>query len=261
MPNNDPSLSVFLCYAQELHSVAEGIHQTLVNSGHNVFIDRRSITTASEHHAAISAAIALSDIAVYLISPKSVADGAYTLTELGLMRDKWPSAVDRIISVLPQGSTVTMDQVPVYAKSVSVLRIDGDLVAEVAKQVRQLAIKWRPKYRLDADEMKAIEAAFTLLDKEWEKDQVGDTVNDLGGIGCVTVSLIGVIYLVSYHISDITNPWTYLILGGIAVTGLIVISKLVTSLQRDRRARRKYRLRREALRKRYDDWLHNNIGE
>lgn len=101
------------------------------------------------HVSAIIAAIELADIAIYLISPSSVKEGAYTRSELRLMSVKWPVAEDRLISVLPRNSPVSMQTIPAYAKSVSVLRPEGNVVPEVLQQVRRIALKLRPRYRLD----------------------------------------------------------------------------------------------------------------
>ena len=137
-------MRIFLSYASERHDVAEGIALALRNEGHAVFLDRDDLPPGSSYDDQIRNAINASDLLVFLISPESVSDGRYTLTELAFARKRWPSPQHRILPV--EIAATPFDTVPNYLKAVTILQPQGNRGAEVAAAVADLGrrrTRWR----------------------------------------------------------------------------------------------------------------------
>jgi TIR domain len=129
-------MRIFLSYASERHGVAEGIALALRNAGHAVFLDRDDLPPGSSYDDRIRNAINASDLLVFLVSPESVSDGRYTLTELAFARKRWPSPQHRILPV--EIAATPFDTVPNYLKAVTILQPQGNRGAEVAAAVADL---------------------------------------------------------------------------------------------------------------------------
>jgi hypothetical protein len=135
---------IFLSYASEQRGVAETVALALRNQGHTVFFDRDDLPPAASYDEQIRSAIAASHLLVFLISPESVADGRYTLTELGFARKRWASPQGRVLSV--QIVPTPLAAVPAYLKAVTILEARGNVAAEVAAVTAELAERrkrWR----------------------------------------------------------------------------------------------------------------------
>ncbi len=126
-------MKIFLSYASEDRSVAEDITTSLRNRGHDVFFDRTDLPSADTYEDRIEEAILKASLFVFLISPRSVAQGKFTLTELSIARKKWPVAKRRVLPVIIEETAVA--EIPVYLRSVSFLEPDGNVAAEVALAV------------------------------------------------------------------------------------------------------------------------------
>jgi hypothetical protein len=127
---------VFLSYASKERKFAEEVYYSLTNCGYMVFFDRNNLPPGMEYNAAIRAAIMSSDILIFMISPDSVTEGHYTMSELRFAREKWPAASGFLLPVMTV--TTSFDHIPAYAKSVTVLTPEGSLVAEVTAEVEKL---------------------------------------------------------------------------------------------------------------------------
>jgi hypothetical protein len=134
---------IFLSYASEDFPVAEEIAQTLVIEGHEVFFDRRSLKASDNYGARIRNSINAADRFIFLISRNSLSPNSYTLTELEFAQSRWPSPVGSVIPVL-MDDTVAIEQVPVYLRSVHILKPKGNAATEVAAAVHGLA-KIKPR--------------------------------------------------------------------------------------------------------------------
>src|SRR5574337_1294347 len=130
-------MTIFLSYATEDRPLAEEIQLALAGAGHEVFFDRESLPAGGDYHARIKAAVDAADALVFLISPDSVADGGYALTELGYARSRWPHPKGRVLPVLVRATP--FERMPAYLKSVTVLEPEGNAAAEVAAAVARLA--------------------------------------------------------------------------------------------------------------------------
>lgn len=129
-------MRIFLSYASEDRSLAEEVALALGGAGHDVFFDRSSLPAGGDFHSRIQAAIDRADLCVFLASANSLRNGAYTLTELKLAREKWPHPEGHVLPVCLPGTTV--GALPPYLTSVTVLEPEGNVAAEVLVAVRAL---------------------------------------------------------------------------------------------------------------------------
>lgn len=124
---------VFLSYASEQRDAAEQVNFALAGSGHEVFFDRESLPAGDDYHRRIRQAVEDSDAFVFLISPASVAEGCYALTEMKFARQKWPDPRHRVLPVMIEKTAYA--RLPNYLKAVTVLEPEGNVPAEVAAEI------------------------------------------------------------------------------------------------------------------------------
>lgn len=175
--SNKAQLRVFLSYASEQENIAEQIYLTLSNSGHEVFFDRTNLPPGEDYNPTILEAIRSSDLFVFLISPHSIEKGAYTLTELRFARENWPYPADHILPVM--AFPTKFAKIPSYLKAVTILRPEGNLTAEVAASVNDIAAGRKPEDtflgQLDFIEKTANKFHYDFeiseLDKAWEQEK------------------------------------------------------------------------------------------
>src|SRR5215510_5682057 len=127
-PPKEPSglapMQIFLSYASEDREIADLIHLALLGGGHKVFFDRESLPPGGDYHARIRNAVEHSDLFLFLISPNSVAQGSYALTELKYARARWPHPKGRVLPVRLRA--VSWETIPGYLKAVTVLEPEGN---------------------------------------------------------------------------------------------------------------------------------------
>lgn len=131
-------MRIFISYSSGDSATAEEIQLALLGEGHNVFFDRDSLPPGGNYHARISDAIALADIFIFLISPDSIRPGSYALTELKLVRNKWPHPAGRVLPI--RLLSTPWENIPAYLKSVTVLEPSGNIAAEVLAAVAELPL-------------------------------------------------------------------------------------------------------------------------
>ena len=139
-------MRIFVSYAGEHRKLAESIAIRLKQDDHGVFFDSQKLAPGEEFDRAIRREISRCDLFIYLISPESVAQGTYALSELGLAQKRWPNPSGRLLPVMI--APTPMDTVPAYASAVTVLQPRGNPVAEVAAEVAVIASKRFRKYIL-----------------------------------------------------------------------------------------------------------------
>jgi hypothetical protein len=71
---------------------------------------------------------------VFLISPASLAEGRYTLTELKFARAQWPKPMGRIVPVMIRDTPVAT--IPAYLSSLNIIKPEGNVVAEVVSAIQ-----------------------------------------------------------------------------------------------------------------------------
>ena len=129
-------MRIFLSYATEQKPEAEAIAFSLRSRGHMVFFDRDDLPDGESYDDKIARAVERSDLMIFLISPASVSEGRYTLTELRFARHKWRNPGGRVLPVMLEPTP--MADVPSYLKAVSILEPHGNKAAEVAFAIARL---------------------------------------------------------------------------------------------------------------------------
>src|SRR5262245_36821927 len=129
-------MRIFMSYASEQKSQAEAIAFSLRSRGHIVFFDRDDLPEGGSYDDRIATAVNRSDLMIFLITPESVTQGRYTLTELRFARAKWPNPSLHVLPVML--APTSMATIPPYLKAVSVLEPQGNVAAEVAFATEQL---------------------------------------------------------------------------------------------------------------------------
>ena len=173
-------LKIFISYAAEQLDIAEKIYLTLSNSGHDVFFDRTSLTPGKDYNPAILAEIRNSDVFVFLISPQSVEDGTYAKTELRFAQSVWKAPQGHILPVM--AVEMALEEIPEYLKAVTILTPKGNLVAEVAATISDIATGWSPEQTVygqgevlkkTGQRLKQIELdqERAAIEREWHKEK------------------------------------------------------------------------------------------
>jgi hypothetical protein len=126
-------MNIFLAYASQDKADAESIAFSLRGRGYTVFLDRDDLPLGQTFDQQIERAIGNSEIFIFLISPGSVAEGRFTLTELAFARRKWPNPNDRVLPVMVRKTP--LEQIPPYLKAVTILERHGNLAAETSAAV------------------------------------------------------------------------------------------------------------------------------
>jgi hypothetical protein len=132
--------TIFLSYPSSLGETAERIELSLKGEGYAVFRDRSALPPGESFDARIRAAVEESDLFVFLITPESVSPGHYTLTELKFAEQRWVHPAGRVLPVMAESTPI--ESVPAVLQAVTILKPQGNLVAEVAAEVGRLTAPW-----------------------------------------------------------------------------------------------------------------------
>ncbi|HET9963068.1 MAG TPA: toll/interleukin-1 receptor domain-containing protein [Nitrospiraceae bacterium] len=135
-PGPGSSRRIFLSYAHEQRTLVEEIYWALCTRGYEVTFDRSSLNPGEEYHRAIQKAITACDLFVFLISPESVNQGSYTLTELQFAKEKWKNPSGKVlpVGVIPTDPT----GIDPYLRAVTIFYPQGNIAADVAARVTAL---------------------------------------------------------------------------------------------------------------------------
>jgi hypothetical protein len=128
-------MKIFLSYSSTDQDVADRIRLALVAQKHKVFFDRNDLDPGHEYDARIAHVIEHTDLFLFLISPESLTEGRYTLTELGIAQRKWSHPDRHVLPVMIRATP--FDRIPPYLKAVTILKPAGDIPADVAEEVRR----------------------------------------------------------------------------------------------------------------------------
>ncbi len=156
-------MKVFITYASEDRPIADELAVRLRTEGYTVFLDRDNLPEGEGYDAQIRAAIVSCDLYLFLISPRSVQPGRYTLTELKFAREQFPNPRGRVLPVMIESTP--FGDIPPYLAAVTVLQPQGNLVAETVAQVgamlaRSSRARWQ---RIGAAAVAAVLVLGTLL--------------------------------------------------------------------------------------------------
>ncbi len=149
---------IFISYSRTNRDIADDIAARLGTAGHRVFIDREALRAGDEYDKSIKASIDGSDIFIFLISPNSLSEGSYALTEAKYAQEKWPSPSGHVLPVMIED--VPFRDIPAYLRSVTVLHPEGDVAAEVVDAVS--ATRPMPKGRVSTIAASVLVTALIL---------------------------------------------------------------------------------------------------
>ena len=140
-------MRIFISYASEQRPLAERLNDELRNEKHVVFFDSDSLPAGEAYAGAIRREILACDLFVFLISPESLSAG-YSLSELAVIQKSAPAPGNRVLPVM--AVPVPMDAVPSYLRSLTILYLRGDLVADTVHRIADLASVRRRRWLLVA---------------------------------------------------------------------------------------------------------------
>jgi len=129
-------MKIFISYARQQRNIAEDINAVLSARGHNVFFDRKNLAPGLEYQTTIRRAVEDCEVFVFLISPESVADRRYTLTELGYRERKVPRTSGTLLPVVVKPTLLA--RIPAYLRTVMLQFPQGNLSASVADALDRL---------------------------------------------------------------------------------------------------------------------------
>jgi hypothetical protein len=130
---------VFVSHAREDAKLAERIALAIRGRDCTVFLDANDLPPGGNYEARIHQAIKSSSVFVFLISPASVSDGRYPLTELKFAEQRWTHPANHVLPVF--ATEMPIDHVPEYLRAASIMKARGDLAAEVAAAVDEMLPK------------------------------------------------------------------------------------------------------------------------
>ncbi|HZF07854.1 MAG TPA: toll/interleukin-1 receptor domain-containing protein [Thermoanaerobaculia bacterium] len=129
-------MRIFLSYASEQTREADLLKPKLVNEGHRVFFAPANLRSGDAYEKPIRKELRESDLLLFLISPESVQPG-YALTELKSYEEFHPKSHGRVLPVVVKETELEL--IPGYLQAVTLLKPQGDMVAEVIKRVSEIA--------------------------------------------------------------------------------------------------------------------------
>ncbi len=138
-------MRAFLSYASEHRDLATRLALGLRNIGVETFFDRDALPPGESFDDRIAAAIARSDLFIFLISHEAIAKGAYTLTELRQAEKRWPRPSGAVLPVFLE--PVPIEALPPYLRAVTILDPSGEPVADTLNAVAELATTRRRRRR------------------------------------------------------------------------------------------------------------------
>lgn len=121
-------MNVFLSYSSEEHEVAAHIAHVLRDEGDSLFFDRLSLPPGETYDKPIREAIQCCDLFVFLVSPASVTQGSYSLTELTIAESVSELKELKVLPVMV--AATDFGRIPPFLRTLTVLQPRGDIIAE-----------------------------------------------------------------------------------------------------------------------------------
>ena len=131
-------MKVFLSYAHEQVTIAKEIAARLSANDHEVFVDKEKLSAGRNYDDLIRQKVENCDAFLFLISPESIADGKYTLSELRFMKSKYGNPSGKVLPVMVK--PVLYSKIPPYLRAVTVLVPEGNAAAEVVAAIKRLGV-------------------------------------------------------------------------------------------------------------------------
>ena len=130
-------MKVFLSFASPDRRTAQRIQLALLGGQHHVFFDDASLPPGGDYHTRIRKAIEASDLFVVLISPHFTARRRYAHSEVEIAKARWPTPWGHVLPVLVRPTD--LQNLDPYLGSATILKPSGDIAAEVAAKIDQMA--------------------------------------------------------------------------------------------------------------------------
>jgi hypothetical protein len=142
-------MRVFLAHASAQQRECDRIVIKLRARRFKVFYSPDAIDASEHFDQRIRSEIARCGAMIFLVSPQSITEGCYALTELQMASERWPNPQRRILAVVTE--EVPLARVPSYLRdNIELLKPSGDLATETADAM--VAIR---KKRLSTNVLKA----------------------------------------------------------------------------------------------------------
>ncbi len=127
--------SVFISHAAEDKELAEDLYHALERQGYTAYLDKKVLTVGKEFNAEIEKYVNKSDYFVFLISPESIQEGTYALTELRYAETKWGKQSEGIIPVMVR--PVEAKALPAFLRQLTFFSTAGNVTAEVVSEINK----------------------------------------------------------------------------------------------------------------------------
>jgi hypothetical protein len=162
--------NIFLSYASEDFSVAQQLYYALVNLEHRVFFDKKVLKPGEEYNFEIIDSIRESDFAVLLLSQDFLSVGSYCRTELKIIQSNWPIPSGKIFPVIIRD--MSFDIIPDYIKSVTILKPDGNLIAETVRMIQDKLLGFGSNDSISSKiRFLELDKELEILDSEWSGEK------------------------------------------------------------------------------------------
>ena len=149
-------MRIFLSYASEDRPLAARIAARLELEDHDVFFDRHAIQAGSGYDQQIRQEVGRCDLFLFVVSPHSIKEGRYTLTELGFARENWRNLGTRVLPVMARDTPI--ESIPAVLSALDIQTREGNLEAEVVARVAKIAKKRRQKIVLSGGAVASLAA-------------------------------------------------------------------------------------------------------
>lgn len=131
-------MRIFLSYASQDRAAIEPVQLALGADGrHEIFVDHKSLPPGEAYDARIREAIREADLVIFFVSPDAVDAGSYTLSEMAIAQEAFPNPSGRVLPVMLRETPIAA--LPAYLRAVTVLRVTGNLSADVIDAVERIA--------------------------------------------------------------------------------------------------------------------------
>jgi TIR domain-containing protein len=211
-------MKIFLSHVSQDRSTAEAIAFSLRDRSHKVFLDRDDLPVGHGFDQRIERAVKQSEIFIFLISPDSVTDGRYTLTELLFARKKWPSPSGHVLPVRVR--TTPRDQIPPYLKAVTILEPQGNVAAETSAKVDEMGRHTEAAFgeaSIDTGPSKAVNPLWAFLSQKKNREVLAWIGGGLVVVAAGVWALFVYVFPPKKDTSDAPN--TQASCGGVAIGG------------------------------------------
>lgn len=143
-------MTIFISYARVDEGIALAIDQSLIDEGFETFLDIRDLNGKPDFQKAIEEAIQQCEGFIFLVStdslnknPNSGKYGSYPITELQLVKEKWPSPGEHVLPVLLSEDIKWNERFRNYLESAGIFTTAGaNIAAGVREEARE---RWLPK--------------------------------------------------------------------------------------------------------------------